>query len=198
MIGHGNASSKGTGRRGSATGDQEPPRVFSDVNSREQSISNRRNAETASNERRIHQNAERANNERRIHQIRNDRRIHQRVNQQPRRPQSPASVVIPNVQRNDDVSVSTGSRWGNESDRSNSDSTIRGRAAIAQSRQQATRQDFEAEDSVEMQQHRPSSPDSVVELNAVLADEEASAPELRNRWDSESDSDSDDGESISN
>eukprot|EP00956_Cyclotella_meneghiniana_P006707 scaffold8891_cov46-Cyclotella_meneghiniana.AAC.1 len=48
-----------------------------------------------------------------------------------------------------------------------------------------------------MQQHRPSSPDSVVELNAVLADEEASAPELRNRWDSESDSDSEDVESTS-
>eukprot|EP00956_Cyclotella_meneghiniana_P026998 scaffold59670_cov46-Cyclotella_meneghiniana.AAC.1 len=49
-----------------------------------------------------------------------------------------------------------------------------------------------------MQQHRPSSPDSVVAFNAVLADEEASAPELGNRWDSESDSDSDDNESISN
>eukprot|EP00956_Cyclotella_meneghiniana_P028426 scaffold65994_cov25-Cyclotella_meneghiniana.AAC.1 len=164
----------------------------------EQSISNRQNAERANNERRVQQNAERANNERRIHQIRNDRRIHQRVNQQPRRPQSPASVVIPNVQRNDDVSVSTDSRWGNESERSNSDSTIRGRAAITQSRQQATRRDLEAEDSVEMQQHRPSSPDSVVEFNAVLADEEASAPELGNRWDSESDSDSEDDESISN
>eukprot|EP00956_Cyclotella_meneghiniana_P029780 scaffold73278_cov73-Cyclotella_meneghiniana.AAC.1 len=69
---------------------------------------------------------------------------------------------------------------------------------MVQSRQQTTRRHSETEVSVGMQQYRPSSPDSVVELNAVLADEEASAPELRNRWDSESDSDSEDVESIPN